>query len=122
MFHSVSIPLVDTNIIIEILNGQIFPKESIAAGAYISTVSVMELFALAGMSDYEQKAIERMLDELTIIPVSLTIAKRAGVLARTRKRGKSDLIIAATAIELNLKLLTKNIKDFKNIPGLSIIK
>jgi predicted nucleic acid-binding protein len=34
--------------------------------------------------------------------------------------GDMDLLIAATALEHNLTLLTRNLRDFQHIPGLKI--
>mgnify|MGYP001559457641 FL=1 len=80
----------------------------------------MELYALAGMSEREQKVIDLYLLQSEILPVTLPIARRAGLLARTRRKGKPDLIIAATALEHNIPLLTRNTKDFR-ISGLKLL-
>lgn len=113
--------LIDTNILIEILNGSTSPQQLPDAGDFvISAVSVAELFALAGTSPEEERRIDKLVTELEVVAVGLSIAKRAGLLARTRRRGLPDLLIAATAIELGLSLLTRNARDFKNLPGLVI--
>ncbi|TSC79281.1 MAG: PilT protein domain-containing protein [Parcubacteria group bacterium Gr01-1014_29] len=114
--------LLDSNYIIGILNGDI-PVEEFAFRRYaISVVTVMELYALAGMSADEEKRIDEAIRHLDIISIDASIAKQAGILARTRKRGKPDLLIAATALVLHVPLLTHNIRDFKNIPDLKLLK
>lgn len=52
--------------------------------------------------------------------VDSRIARAAAQLGRTRKTKLPDLIIAATAIEFDIPLITKNVKDFRNIPRLRI--
>ena len=113
--------LLDSNYVIDILNGAISPDEFISCQCVISAVTIMELYAFAGMSPGEERQIYEAMKQLFIAPVDALIAKRAGVLARTRKRGRADLIIAATALELNIPLLTKNTRDFKNIPSLRLL-
>lgn len=118
-----SFVLLDTNILIGILNGSERSSEILGLkDAAISVVTVMELYALAGISDAEASEIEKFLQTRVIFPVTAPIARRAGVLARTRRRGRPDLLIAATAIEYRLQLFTRNTKDFVRIPGLSLFK
>jgi predicted nucleic acid-binding protein len=55
-----------------------------------------------------------------ILPVTESIAERWGNLAATaRKRGIAvkvvDAVIAATALEHNLTLVTRNVKDFASL-------
>ncbi len=112
----------DTNIVIGILNGDIQPESLEMFGEVcISAMTVMEIFALAGMSMNEEFRIRRLLGAMETIPVNEFIAQRAGYLAKTRKRtDRVDVIIAATALELAVPLTTRNIKDFKNVPGLKL--
>ena len=113
--------LLDSNYVIGVLNGTISVNELPPYQHAVSTVTIMELYALAGMSTNEERRIDEAIRELAIVPVTIPIAKRAGMLARTRKRGKADFIIAATALELNIALLTKNTRDFKHIPNLRLL-
>jgi len=114
--------ILDSNILIGVLNGAIdWSIPSSFDQQFVSTVSVMELFAFSGMSHQEEETIKRLLGTVIIIPVSFSIAEHAGRLLRTRKIGKADLLIAATALELGLPLMTRNVKDFKKIPGLKLI-
>lgn len=55
------------------------------------------------------------------MPLDDAITERAIALRRKYKKLKlGNAIIAATAIEHNLTLITHNIADFKNIAGLNI--
>ena len=113
--------LLDSNYVIGVLNGVIPISELPQQQQVISVVTIMEVYALAGMSRTEERRIDEALYQLNVVLITTSIAKRAGILARTRKRGRADLIIAATALECNIPLLTKNIRDFKNIPNLHIL-
>lgn len=53
--------------------------------------------------------------------VEMSICEKVIEMRRSvSKKNTPDLIIAGTAIANNLVLLTNNVKDFKNIPGLEI--
>lgn len=115
--------LLDTNILIGIVNNEIIVSRlPVADSVFVSAMTVMELYALAGMPKTETDEIDILLSSLLqVVPVSEDIARRAGELARTRpRRGKPDLLIAASAIHLGATLITQNIRDFKNIPSLSV--
>ncbi len=114
--------LLDTNIVIEILNGIGDPHTFDRCDVFISTVSIAELYALSGMSKDEERRIDAALLFLSIVPLTKEIAKRAGFLARTwtKRSQRPDLLIAATALELHIPIITKNIRDFSRIRGLMV--
>ena len=114
--------LLDTNILLKeiasqgSLTGTI--HEEIAA---ISTITVMEVLALPGLSANEEKQIRAILHRCLIFPVDFSVAELAGQLQRTRKKKMTtDLLIAATAIVNNCVLISRNIRDFKGIPNLQV--
>ena len=114
--------LLDSNILIGVFNGTLDPRRVARRGTVVlSAVTIMEIYALAGMSDIEQYRIDSAIAMIEIIPIDAVVAKRAGALARTRHRGRADLLIAATAIVHELPLLTKNTRDFRGIPGLVLL-
>ena len=62
-----------------------------------------------------------------VLPFSLTVAKRCAALReqlkQEQKRVKSralDLLNAAIALEHDLMLVTRNVEDYKDIPGLQL--
>src|SRR4051794_21480435 len=106
--------LLDTNIIILHLTSQLvipFPKEGFA----VSTLTVFELLQLPGLSLQEEQALQAVISICDPLPVTLSIAERAARIGRTRRRGPIDLLIAATALEHDLPLMTRNIIDFRRI-------
>ena len=76
-----------------------------------------------------KKMLEKAESELmrfNIIPYDYKIAKKKAEIAAYLKRegriiGLADVIIAATALVNELKLVTRNIKHFSQIPNLEII-
>jgi len=64
---------------------------------------------------------------MAVLPVSIEIAKRCARLRETlRRQGRRinnramDLIIAATALEHDLTLVTRITDDYRDIPGLML--
>jgi len=127
--------LIDTDILIEFLNGnpQIVSRvEPLTSdGLAISVISYLE--ALQGMlrlddiegsiSDFSRAVGYIAFIEVTV-PVARACAKIRYDLARAKRRFRNrslDLIIAATAIEYNLTLVTRNRDDYHDIPGLVMV-
>jgi predicted nucleic acid-binding protein len=127
-FARMSPLVVDTNVLIDVLrdrNGRASLLDKLARDGYwltTSTVNVAEIYA--GLRRGEESETEALFDALECVPVSTEIAKRAGMLrSGLRRLGRThtldDMIVAATALELNCPLLTENRKDFQ-IEGLTL--
>jgi len=90
-------------------------------GCYISAVTLVEV--LSGSDQEELAKFELLFERLGLVEVDESIARRAGLLRRNSKKTKkslvADLLIAATAIEKGLQLVT-NDKDFKRIEKLKM--
>lgn len=56
-----------------------------------------------------------------ILPIDLSVSDKWGHISAMSTVPAIDGLIAATALVHNQKLVTRNVKDFKNIPGLEII-
>ena len=92
--------LIDTNILIAVLNKTIAPEiMDQYPRVAISVITIMEMYALAGLSEKEENEMKADMYLMDILPVTNNIARQAGLLSRTRRRGvRSDLLIAATAL------------------------
>lgn len=69
--------------------------------------------------------LDEFLEAVTLVPVTGSICERFGFLRGSfRRQGRMlsdmDLLIAATALEHNLNLLSNNRKHFENIEGLRL--
>jgi predicted nucleic acid-binding protein len=117
----VSTYLLDTSVLIDALRGVRGRAEDLAQRVEdghllaCSVITVAEVYA--GMRPRERAATENLLESLETYDVTRQIAERAGLLRRTwAARGKTialiDLLIASTALESGLILVTDNIRDF----------
>ena len=113
--------LLDSNVIIGHIHGLVQLPAEITLFS-VSVLSVFEVYALAGIDWREETSLKTFLNKCDQIPITGKIAQRAAWLARTHRSGTVDLLIAATALELDFILVTKNIKDFKIISDLKVIE
>ena len=65
-------------------------------------------------------AIRAFLGTTTVVHLDETLAQSAGVLRRTHRLELGDACIAATVLAHGVVLLTRNVRDFKKVPGLSV--
>lgn len=123
--------LLDTDICIELLKGNrrvIQRREEYDDPAGISFMSVAELYYGAEKSSNPPKnhaVIEELLLSLEIIQSDLPILRRFGeIKAQLQKDGiiiaDADILIGATAMEKNARLITGNLKHFERIPRLVV--
>lgn len=87
---------------------------------YISAITEVELFGFPHLSEGEARAIDLLLQTLSIIPLDSRIARIAGAVRRKYHLKIPDSIIAATALFTGTALVTKNVSDFRSIPELSL--
>lgn len=112
--------LLDTNILILYLRktaGYYELLDTLAAddALYISAITRLEI--IRGMRDREREATFDILDSLETIEINIEIADKAGELISTwRTKGvvleDADALIAASALEHDLALVTTNSKHF----------
>jgi predicted nucleic acid-binding protein len=97
----------------------------------ISVVTLIELAHGAARADTpERKAkrqqfIQELLTALPIHPVTVSLALRVGQIdgenqAQGVRLPLADLLIGATALELDYSVATSNLRHFQRIPGLSV--
>jgi len=108
------VTLVDTDILIDVERKRAqLPR----AALFISEITLYEF--IRGRADYI-KAKERLEEVFTVVPLSNEVLLKATEIYRElRKRGElmdeRDLLIGATAITLNLPLLTGNRSHFEKL-------
>ena len=82
---------------------------------FYSVVTRCELFAGHEM---EEETVQRLLEPFEEVPVDRPLAERAGRLRRAAGLRTPDALIAATALEHQLVLVTRNTRDFRAARGL----
>ena len=99
-------------------------------GLAISIITYMEVYegvVRSTNSEEVESKLDAFLETVPLLPFSLVVARRCARLrAELRSQGKRvnsralDLLIAATALEHNLTLATRNVSDYEDIPGISL--
>jgi predicted nucleic acid-binding protein len=87
---------------------------------YVSTITEAELFSHTDLSDEEARILESILQTVSLVPPVSKIARTAGRLRGTYRLKLADSLIATTALFTGSTLLTRNVRDFRKIPHLSL--
>ena len=118
--------LIDTNVWIDALSGKLaasaFLKFSVQANwAGYSAITRLELLGYPGLKYEEELKINELLKAFTEIAVDSNIIDKAIFIRKGVRIKVPDAIIAATALEKDCSLVTRNVEDFKGIVGLNVI-
>lgn len=118
--------VVDTSILIDVLRGEpaalAVLREAREAGP-LEASEVTRLEVLAGMRPHEEDDTRGLLGAFTWHPLDERLAEIASELGRRwlpshRGVDSADLAIAATAVALDARLMTRNVKHFPMFEGL----
>ena len=123
--------LLDTCVISDFVKGepgtQTRLKQTLPADMAVSVITVMELrYGLRINPQRAQKvepAIASLLASITILPFNIAEAEQAAqvrALLKTQGQpiGAYDVLIAATALQYNLLMVTANQREFDRVPEL----
>ena len=115
--------LLDSNIIIGAgkVGGEHLAPFLAHANASVSIVTRIESLGYHRLTAQEEAEITLSLADIPELGLDDEIAQRAIVLRQQKSMKLGDAIIAATALEYDLPLVTRNEGDFKHIVGLQII-
>lgn len=121
--------LVDTDILIDVANNDATAKarlttESQTSSLAVSTVTVMELI-VGCRNKSELQTLNRFLSQFQILTLTNQISDRATQLLQDYFLSHglliADALIAATAIENQIPLLSKNQRDFRFLRELDLL-
>ncbi len=95
---------------------------------HISAVTVGELFTWALRANAPPQRLQALLDllnDVIVLGVTEQVGRKFGELRAAlfdvgRPVPEMDLLIAATALVHDLTLVTHNVRDFVNVPGLTV--
>ena len=115
--------LIDTNVIIYSTQGVLDLDDFVKNedDLYISSITYMEALGFPFQDKNEEKKVTKLCETFERIFLTKEIEKQTILIRKSNKIKLPDAIIAATAMVLNLTLVTYNIDDFKNIQGLKIL-
>ena len=104
--------LLDTNILIDYLNGIEASQEEIRRyeSPLISTITWMEV--MVGVNEDEQQTVRSFLSHFNQIDIDAKVAEIAVSIRRKLKMRLPDAIIWASARRENALLVSRNTKDF----------
>ena len=108
--------LIDTDVLIDHFRGARPFQPPRRAVAY-SIITRCELFA---GRQVDEKRVNVLLETMVEIPIDRAIAEAAGRLRRNCDITTPDALIAATALERDLSLVTRNAKHFSGVGGLNV--
>ena len=118
----------DTNIAVYYLQGQ-FPPEAeklmdslLEKGTPgISAITEIELLCWKTQNERDLEVVREFIDDVFVFELERAVKQKTADLRKAHRIKLPDAIIAATALVHELKLVTRNTRDFDLIPGLAII-
>lgn len=126
--------LLDSDIVIDQLGNDVATRQLLDRladdGLLISMITYMEVYQ-GTLVNPDPAAAQARLDEflsgVPVVPFSQAVARRCAhlrtQLQRDRRRVRAralDLLNAATALEHELTLVTRNLRDYEDIPALAL--
>lgn len=86
-----------------------------------SNITRLEVLGYHKLTEIDEKDFYTLFEKSTVYPVSSIIIDQAISLRQRKSTSIGDAIIAATAMEYNETLATRNASDFEWIDGLKVI-
>ena len=113
--------LLDTNIAIYLLEGSSRTAaermaECSLGSVIISSICLAEI--MVGLSEAQAARLPLFLDNIAVLPFDEAAARAYAALPFRRR--SFDRLIAGHALSLGLTLITANVDDFADVPGLQV--
>jgi len=118
--------LIDTNVVIDYLgkklppSGMEFMNNVIDSIPNVSVITKIEVLGYNSAGEYYE-LLTSFMEDATIFDLSNKVVEISIDIRKNRKTKLPDVIIAATALADGLILISRNIADFKNLQGLTVI-
>lgn len=113
--------LLDTNIILYLLNGDKTLSDFLEGKQlYTSVITEMELLSFKGLKEEEENQLKHFLSECVIININTVIKAETIRIRKLFSSKLPDSIIAATSIYLDIPLITAD-DGFRKIEGIELI-
>jgi predicted nucleic acid-binding protein len=86
----------------------------------ISAIRYVEVLGYHKLTEAERTMLEGSFASAMVLPIGDEVLTKAVRLRQTRKMSLGDALVAATALVHGRTLVTRNVRDFEWIPGLSV--
>jgi predicted nucleic acid-binding protein len=114
--------LIDTNIILYLLKGNDTLEEMLQGkDPYLSFITELDLIGFPDISVKEEKQINDLMNDCLVVSLNDNIKKEYIELRKKYHLKLADAIIAATAITLNIPLITSD-KQFAIVKELKLVQ
>ncbi|MBT8420444.1 MAG: type II toxin-antitoxin system VapC family toxin [Gammaproteobacteria bacterium] len=115
--------LLDSNIIIYSIKPEFIELRRLIAerNPAVSAISYVEVLGYHRLTEQDEQDLTAFFDAARMLPISRSILEQAVKLRQQRKISLGDSIIAATAMQNELTLLTANMIDFRWIPKIKLL-
>lgn len=87
----------------------------------ISVITEIELLCWKTTLEKDLRVLKGFIEECRVLELDTPVKYKTAEIRKQFKIKLPDAIIAATATLFDMELITRNVKDFKNIEGLTII-
>ena len=120
--------LLDSNVLIDALAGlphgvRVLREARQRSGLSViySAIIRIELLGFPNLSQTEEAAIRRLLNEFEEVPISNAVIERTIQIRKAVRIKVPDALIAASAETVQAIVVTRNIADFQRVPGLTVV-
>jgi hypothetical protein len=87
----------------------------------VSAVSRIEVLGYHLLAQKQREYLEKFFEAASVLAISDSVITQAVQLRQEKRIGLGDAILAGTALAHQLELVTRNVRDFSWINGLSFI-
>lgn len=118
--------LPDTNVLSKVFKGDLKVTQYVESLDAVIDATIYIECIQGSKSNHEKRVIEKYLTRFPLLPITPASSIKAIELIRSYSNSHGlllpDALIAATALENDLTIVTYNIDDFKFIDGLNYLK
>jgi toxin FitB len=114
--------LLDSNIVIYASKPthQFLYNWMVSRSLVVSAISRVEVLGFHNLTSQERQFLEALFATVTVLPLLPDVVERAIQLRQQKKTSLGDALVAATALEHNLPLVSRNKSDFVWMSGLQV--
>src|SRR5437867_9388427 len=86
-----------------------------------SAISRLEVFGFPKLTSADERALETLLDQFDEVAITEQVITEGIRIRRLIRMKAPDAIIAASALLNQAAVVTRNVADFKGVPGLIVV-